>query len=251
MKALIIEDEKPAADKIKQLLKKVDENIMVVDTLETVEDSINWLRSNPQPDLIFMDVQLNDGICFEIFEMIKIETPIIFTTGYDKYAIQAFKVNSIDYLLKPIDLDALKLAIGKYKSLFAKGPVDNEKINHIYKELTKQHKTRFFVKAGPHFNSVLTDDIECFYIKERCTFLRTFNGKNYDLDYSLEQIQNLVKPNQFFRINRSFIVNINSINNIAIYSSNRLKIMLKNEDNNYDLIVSREKVAEFKEWLNK
>jgi DNA-binding LytR/AlgR family response regulator len=251
MNILIVEDERPAADKLIQLLKKIDPEIQVAGILETVENSVNWLRENPAPDLILMDIQLNDGICFEIFSVLKITTPVIFTTAYDEYAIRAFKVNSVDYLLKPIDLEALAAAIEKYKSLFGQKPVEVEKINHIFEGLIKNYRTRFLVKIGLHYNSVLTDDIECFCICERSTFLRTFSGKSYDLDYSLEQIQSMVDPSRFFRINRNYIVNINSITNILSYSTNRLKLKL-NSSSDYDtIIVSRDKVSEFKEWLDR
>jgi Response regulator of the LytR/AlgR family len=248
MKVLIIEDERLAADKLKQLLQRIDPAVEVVETLETVENSVNWLRNNPSPDLIFMDIQLSDGICFEIFSVVKFTTPVIFTTAYDQYAIRAFKVNSIDYLLKPIDLEALALAMDKYKSLFQQ---DVLKINAIADSLAKNYRTRFLVKVGLNYNSVQTNDIECFYICERSLFLRTYAGKSYDLDYSLDQIQTMVDPNSFFRINRNYMVNIKAITNIFTYSTNRLKLKLTHNDDSDDLIVSRDKVAEFKQWLDR
>lgn len=251
MKVLIVEDERLAADKLKLLLRKIDPSVEVIETLETVEASVNWLRNNPAPDLIFMDIQLSDGICFEIFSVVKFTTPVIFTTAYDQYAIRAFKVNSIDYLLKPIDLEALALAIDKYKSLFSQVTADVVKISAVADSLVKNYRTRFLVKVGLNYNSVQTDDIECFCICERSLFLRTYGGKSYDLDYSLDQIQAMVDPNSFFRINRNYMVNIKAITNIFTYSTNRLKLKLTHNDDSDDLIVSRDKVTEFKQWLDR
>jgi DNA-binding LytR/AlgR family response regulator len=251
MTVLIIEDEKPAADKLKLLLRKIDAGITVGGVLETVEDSVNWLREHASPDLILMDIQLNDGICFEIFSIVKITTPIIFTTAYDEYAIRAFKVNSVDYLLKSIDLDALAAAIQKYRSLFANGGTDVTKIGKVAEDMVRNYRTRFLVKVGLQYNSVLTDEVECFSICERSTFLRTFAGKLYDLDFSLEQIQTMVDPNRFFRINRNCIVNIRAIQNIVSYSTTRLKLKLGSNNAADDLIVSRDKVSEFKQWLDR
>lgn len=250
MTILIVEDEKPAADKLKQLLATIDASIIILDVLETVEVSVNWLRANPLPELILMDIQLNDGICFEIFDIIKVNTPIIFTTAYDKFVMDAFKVNGIEYLLKPIDLNGLATAIAKYKSLFARHNIDNQQVRRLYYELEKDYKTRFLVRLGAHYHSVQVTDIECFYIRNEYTCLRTFGGKKYDMEYSLQQLESLLPPAQFFRINRNFIVHINSIATILTYSASRLKLILKN---NYDheLIVSREKVADFKKWLDK
>jgi DNA-binding LytR/AlgR family response regulator len=251
MKVLLIEDERHAAIKLKQMLKKIDETIFIVNTLETVKETVQWFQKNETPDLVLMDIQLNDGICFEIFSQVQIQTPVIFTTAYDEYAIRAFKVNSIDYLLKPIDIDLLKSAIEKFKTIYQQKPVNNIKINQIYTELSKNYRNRFLVKIGTQFTSVPADDIECFYIKERCTFLKTISGKNYDLDYSLEQIENLINPELFFRINRNYIINIKSITNILAYSTNRLKLKLTHDNYIDELIVSRDKVTEFKQWLDK
>ena len=251
MNVLIIEDEKPAADSLGRLLKKIDESIKVVAVIETVEGAINWFQCNPSPDLILMDIQLDDGLCFEIFESVKINTPIIFTTAYDEYAIKAFKVNSIDYLLKPITKESLVSAIEKLKTLFSSQIFDNEKINRIYKQLGIQHKTRFFVKIGEHCKSISTNEIACFYILERCTFLMTLSGKCYDISYSMEQLEKLLSPGQFFRINRQTIVNIDAITDIISFSTNRLKIKMPHEEKIGELMVSREKATEFKKWLDR
>jgi DNA-binding LytR/AlgR family response regulator len=250
MKVLIIEDEKPAADKLKRMLTDKVEEIIILDTLETVEGSINWFMNNPAPDLIFMDIQLNDGISFEIFESVKISAPVIFTTAYDKYAIRAFKVNSIDYLLKPIEAGALLKSIEKFRTLYPTGKTDNKKIDLLYNQLVKKFKTRFFIKFGSHCRSVMTEDIKYFFIVERSAFMKTFPGKIFDVDYSLDQMEKMLDPEKFFRINRKFIINLAAIIDIITWSSNRLKLKLSNEEDNLDLVVSREKVSEFKKLLD-
>lgn len=250
MNILIIEDERLAAERLEQMLLDINSDFQVMAKLESVVDSINWFNSNPPPDLIFMDIQLDDGICFEIFDSIKVSTPIIFTTAFDNYAIKAFQVNSVDYLLKPIEEEALGRALEKYKAVFDSKSFQHEKLDQLYDQMVKSYKTRFFVKIGNHFHSVSVNEIQCFFIQERGTFLKTLNGKKYDLDYSLDQLQKLVDPNVFFRINRNYLINIDAIQDIYSYSSNRLGVKLKMMDH-LDMIVSREKVSEFKKWLDR
>ena len=250
MKVVIIEDESLAAEKLHSLLIQVDSRIEVLDVLESVLESINWFSQNAMPDLIFMDIQLDDGISFEIFDAIKIEAPIIFTTAFDKYAIRAFKVNSVDYLLKPIELESLQMAISKFKKMFSENVKIEAKISQVFEQLSKNYKTRFFIKIGTRFQSIQVSEICCFFVEERNTFLRTQKGKTYDLDNSLEQLQKLIDPKVFFRINRNYMVNINCIGEIISYSTNRLKLKLTGE-NNDDLIVSRDKVSEFKRWMDR
>lgn len=249
MKVVIIEDERLAAEKLESLLKQTGAEIKVVAKLESVEESVNWLTSNPTPDLIFMDIQLDDGISFEIFDAVKVEAPVIFTTAFDQYAIRAFKVNSVDYLLKPIGRNALETALEKYQRIFKPAGME-DKLSKVFEQLAKQWKTRFFVKVGVHFQSVPVGEICCFFVEERCSFLKTQNGKNYALDYSLDQLQKRVDPELFFRINRNFFVNINCIAEILSYSTTRLKLKLKNFEDD-GLIVSRDKVSEFKQWLDR
>jgi DNA-binding LytR/AlgR family response regulator len=197
-----------------------------------------------------MDIQLDDGISFEIFDNVKIEAPVIFTTAYDEYAIRAFKVNSVDYLLKPIDQQALKTAIEKFRKLFAENQNFEEKVSKVIEQFSKKYKTRFFIKVGARFQSIQVNTICCFLVEERNTFLRTGKGKSYDLDYSLDQLQKMVDPNQFFRVNRNFLVNINCISEIISYSTNRLKLKLENNSAE-GVIVSRDKVSEFKQWMDR
>jgi DNA-binding LytR/AlgR family response regulator len=251
MKVLIIEDEKPAADKLKRMLTEKNSDIAILGTFETVESSINWFMNNPQPDLIFMDIQLNDGISFEIFESVKITAPVIFTTAYDEYAIRAFKVNSIDYLLKPIDRAALDKSLEKYSTLYPAAKTDDKKIDLLLNQLVKKYKTRFFIKFGSHCRSILTDEIKYFFIVERSTFIKTLHGKIFDVDFSLDQLEKMLDPEKFFRINRKFILNLSAITDIITWSSNRLKIKMADEEENHDMVVSREKVAEFKKLLDR
>ena len=250
MNVLIIEDERPAAEKLEKMVRVVHPEVRILAKLESVIDSINWLNSNEKPDLIFMDIQLDDGICFEIFDSVNIETPIIFTTAYDSYAIKAFQVNSVDYLLKPIEEQALKKALEKYNMIYQTRHFQTEKLNILYDQIINNYKTRFFVKIGNHFHSISVDEIQCFLIQERSVFLRSNNGKKYDLDHSLDQLQKMVDPAKFFRINRNYLIHIDSIQDMYSYSSNRLGVKLKMLDH-LDMIVSREKVSDFKKWLDR
>lgn len=250
MNVVIVEDEKLAAEKIIHLLKIIEPEINILTILETVEDAVNWFSANKSPDLIFMDIQLDDGISFEIFDEIKINAPVIFTTAFDEYAIRAFKVNSVDYLLKPIEKEALKLALEKFKTIFSNSFQFEEKISTAIAQISKKYKSRFFIKVGQRFQSIPSTQVCAFFVQERNTFLSTTNGKTYDLDYSLDQLQKITDPDYFFRVNRNYMVNINCIGEIIGYSANRLKIQL-NSNKNPEIIVSRDKVSEFKRWLDR
>ena len=247
MKVLIIEDEQPAAHKLIRLLEEADKQIEVIDVLASIEQTINWLAVHPGPELIFMDIQLEDGI---IFETCKIQTPVIFTTAYDEYTLKAFKVNSIDYLLKPIAPDDLKAALDKFNVLHRQ-QANYSRLESIISQLQPKTKERFLIKIGEHYRSVQTLSIHCFFIMERNTFIQTDTGKTYPIDYSLDKIEQLVDPGQFFRINRNFIVNFSAIQDILIYSSGRLKIILNGWTEKEDILVSRERVTEFKEWMDR
>lgn len=250
MKVLIIEDESLAAEKLQKLITRIDTSIEVLGVIESVEQAVNWFSSNPTPDLVFMDIQLDDGISFEIFESIEVNAPIIFTTAYDQYAIKAFKVNSVDYLLKPIDKEALSSALKKYEKTHPVDALENDKINLLYNQLVKTYKTRFFVKIGTHYHSIPVNEIECVFVQERGVFIKTNDGKRFAIDYSLDKVSDFLDPTLFFRINRNYLVHIDSIEDILSYSTNRLRLKLKNTDN-MDLIVSRERVNEFKLWMDR
>ncbi len=248
MKCLIIEDEKEAAIKLSRMIKKYDRNIVILDTIQSVKNAVLWLNNNETPDLIFMDIQLSDGLSFEIFEQTIVKAPVIFTTAYDEYALKAFKVNSIDYLLKPIGQSELNQAVDKYKENNAPKEISAQVFDTILHTLSKKYKSKFLIKVGEHIKVFTVDNVQCFYSMEKYTFLQNNSGRDYAIDYSLDQIENLIDPAKFFRINRSFLVAFSAISNIVSYSNSRLRVDLKS-NNSEDLIVSREKVQDFKKWL--
>jgi DNA-binding LytR/AlgR family response regulator len=252
MNVLIIEDEKLAADHISSLVKFYDPDINILARIDSVKKSVQWFNVNPKPDLVFMDIQLADGLSFEIFEQAIVECPIIFTTAFNEYALKAFKVNSIDYLLKPIDFDELKVAIDKYKEV--QGVVVKNQyqlvMDNVLNMLSDNYKQRFVIKVGEHIKSIAVGDILYFYSMEKATFLHTTNDHNYVIDYSVDQLENLLDPKKFFRINRKYLISMDSIGDIISYSNSRLKIELKHSSE-MDAIVAREKVNKFKKWLDR
>ena len=251
MKILVIENEKPAADKLVRILSKIDKSIDILGIIETVEEAINRLQEKPQPDLIIMDIQLDDGLCFEIFETINVDTPVIFTTAYDEYTLKAFKVNSVDYLLKPIDAESLKSSLGKFKKLYTDHDPFKKDFRQLVNEFRNQYKSRFLIRIGDKYKSVTTGEISHFYIIERNVFLSDYQGKVYGVDYSLEHLQGILDPRRFFRINRECIVNIDAISMMYSYSASRLQLTLKNKEKGELFVVSRDKVAPFKKWIDK
>ena len=254
MKVLIIEDESPAAEKLESLLRRYDPEIEIAARLTSIEASVNWLAGvDKQPDLIFMDIRLTDGLSFEIFKQVKINTPVIFTTAYNEYALEAFKVNSIDYLLKPFTYDDLYQSMEKLISLRENLPdtrhrLKIEELNDLLERLKKSYKTRFMVKIGEHIRSFKAEDIDLLYAEGRTVFIVTGKGRQYIIDYKLEDLQEILDPEMFFRLNRTYIVNINAIEDVIVYSNSRLKIKLHHPFEN-DLIVSRDKVGQFKIWF--
>ena len=250
MKVIIIEDEKPSARRLKRMLEKIDMGTDVL--LHSVEESIAWFQNNEHPDLIFLDIQLSDGLSFEIFETIEIKSAVIFTTAYDEYALQAFKFNSIDYLLKPIDEVELENAVNQYKNQVPSKETVTIDFNDIKKLLVnpveREYKKRFSVKVGQHLKLINTENIECFYSENKGTYLYTSEGRNYLLDTTLDKLEDELEPRIFFRINRKFFVNINAIKDMVSYTNSRLQIKL-NSYKDQDVIVARERVKTFKDWL--
>lgn len=251
MNVVIIEDESLAARRLERML--LDQGFNILAKLSSVSSAITWFNNNTHPELIFLDIQLSDGLSFEIFENIDLKSHIIFTTAFDQYALKAFKLNSIDYLLKPIDKDELIAAISKFRTF--RKPEDNklsnsqlEQINLLLHSSIKDYKERFTVKVGTHIHTIETKDIECFYSENKATYLHTCTGQNYLIDYSLEQLEDILDIKSFFRVSRKFYINIKSIKDIIDYSNSRLKIKLKSY-NEEDIIVSRERVKAFKQWL--
>lgn len=250
MNVLIIEDEKPAARLLQRKLQKL--GIEAGTMLHSVEESIEWFSNNPHPELIFLDIQLSDGLSFEIFDTIAIDSAVIFTTAYDEYALRAFKLNSIDYLLKPIDEDDLEVAVNKYQQRQPQVQNVSLDFDQIKRMLTnpleKSYKKRFTIKMGQHLKMINIEDAECFYSENKGTYIHTTDGRNYLLECTLEQLETEIDPAQFFRVSRKFIVSIKAIKDIVVYTNSRLKVVLPSYKDD-EVIVSRERVNDFKEWL--
>jgi DNA-binding LytR/AlgR family response regulator len=248
MTTIIIEDEKPAARMLQRKLDKL--NIPVQVMLHSVREAVEWFQQNPHPDLIFLDIQLSDGLSFEIFEKVSIKSPIIFTTAYDEYALRAFKLNSIDYLLKPIVEDDLEIAVEKYKKTISTKPaIDMQMIRQLFtSSQAPEYKKRFSVKVGDHIKIIPIEEVELFYSEFKGTFIHTFEGRTFLLDTTLESLEKELDPKQFFRISRKYIIGHTALKDIVVYSNSRLKLTLKSY-NKEEVIVSRERVGEFKEWL--
>ncbi|MBL7857050.1 MAG: response regulator transcription factor [Cyclobacteriaceae bacterium] len=253
MNVLIIEDEPQAAKRLTTVVKSLEPDAVVLASIDSVRQAVHWLRNHPSPDLIFMDIQLADGISFLIFEQCEVASPVIFTTAYDEYALRAFKVNSIDYILKPVDKDELGLALKKYHTLGKKGNDVGKMMESIGKTvqlLTRKYKTRFVIRVGEHLRSIEVSDIYFFFSLEKTTFTQTREGRKHILDFTLDQLENLLDPDRFFRINRKYIVAADAIQDMISYTNSRLKLVLKTSDDT-EIIVARERVQEFKEWLDR
>jgi two-component system response regulator LytT len=254
MTTIIIEDEKPAARLLQRKLEKI--NVPVGVMLHSVEEAMDWFSKNEHPDLIFLDIQLSDGLSFEIFEKIDIKSAIIFTTAYDEYALKAFKLNSIDYLLKPIDEDDLEVAVLKFKDHFQIPKNGNETMQLDFEQIRKMlsnpfektFKKRFTVKIGQHLKVISTDEIECFFSENKGTYIHTFDNRNYLIDSTLEVLEQEIDAAAFYRISRKFIISLQAIKEIVVYSNSRLKIILPTYKED-EVVVSREKVTDFKNWI--
>lgn len=249
MNIIIIEDEKPAARLLQRKVEQLQLNVTTM--LHSVEESIHWFSNNPHPDLIFLDIQLSDGLSFEIFEKVAIQSAIIFTTAYDEYALRAFKLNSIDYLLKPIDEDELKIAVDKFQEQLARrepNALNFEQIRNMFAPSEKVYKSRFTVKIGVQLKIINTDEIECFYSENKGTYIHTYDNRDYLLDTILELLEQELDPKIYYRISRKFIIPLASIKEITVYSNSRLKILLPSYKGE-EVIVSREKVNDFKTWI--
>ena len=250
MKVIIIEDEKPSARRLDRMLKGLDMKVEAM--LHSVEESLAWFQTNEHPDLIFLDIQLSDGLSFEIFDNIEIKSAIIFTTAYDEYALQAFKLNSIDYLLKPIDSEELEKAVIKYRERIPERKnvsLDFEDIKKLLiNPLERVYKKRFTVKVGQHLKMITIDTIECFYSENKGTYIHTTDNRDYLIDATLEDLDKELEPEIFFRVSRKFYVNINAIKDMVSYTNSRLQIKL-NSFNEHEVIVSRERVRDFKDWI--
>ncbi len=261
MQVLIIEDEKPAARHLTTLLQKHDPTIAVLTQLDTVKKAVAWFGEHPAPDLVFLDIQLADGLSFSIFEQVAVTSPIIFTTAYDQYAVQAFRVNSVDYLLKPIGPDELGQALDKFWQYHQSAPAEPTvdvtmmtQIQQAISTMSQPYKHRFVVKVGEHIRPISVAEVLYFMSQDKVTFMQTRTdqktaGRRFIIDYSLDQVEGAVDPNRFFRISRQYVVSLEAVEDIITYSSSHLKLILKHSEDN-QVLVSRERVASFRQWLD-
>jgi DNA-binding LytR/AlgR family response regulator len=253
MKVVIIEDEPHAAALLQSMVNELLPDASILATLDSVKGSVHWFKNNGMPDVVLMDIQLADGISFQIFEQCEIKAPIIFTTAYDEFALRAFKVNSVDYILKPVDKTELNAALEKVRSRVRSDSEQERLLKNMSDAvtmLTKKYKSRFVIKVGEHIKTVEVQEIGFFYSQDRTTFCVTRENRSLILDYTLDQLEDMVDPAYFYRINRKYLVSASAINDIISYTNSRLKLVLKGSQDN-DIIVARERVQDFKTWLDK
>jgi DNA-binding LytR/AlgR family response regulator len=260
MNVVVVEDERLTAQRLISLVKKYDASIHVIAEIPSVAEAISWYKTNPNTsiDLIFMDIHLEDGDSFQIIKELDLKTPIIFTTAFDGYMIKAFKVNSIDYLLKPISYEELTAALDKFKSLRSNNELKSGSmqvdINRLIQQLSQQNnlqfKDRFMITVGTKIRSVKTESIAYFYLEEKTVLLVTNDGTILPIDYSLDKLMQIIDPKQFFRISRQFIVSLNSIQMVHTISTGKLRLDLVPKTKQ-EVAVSGDRVSAFKEWLGK
>lgn len=249
MRIVIFEDEKLASERLIQLLKSIKPEANVLTSMKSVEAAVMWLQNNDLPDLIISDIQLLDGVSFEIFDQVKIDCPVIFTTAYDEYAIKAFEVNSIDYLLKPIQKEKLAIALEKFEVQHHPSPeFDLSKIQELIQG-EPEYKSRFLVKFGQRIKAIPVKKIAYFYSRDKLSYLVTFEGQKLPVDQTLEELDGLLNPKNYFRVNRKFIVHFDSVADIHPYFKGRVKLDLE-PGIDEDIVVSSEKTPVFKKWLD-
>jgi DNA-binding LytR/AlgR family response regulator len=251
MNVLIVEDEALAADRLEKMLMEITSDITVIAKLGSVKESVKWLMLNTA-DLIFLDIQLSDGLSFSIFDQVSIQTPVIFTTAYDQYAIKAFQLNSVSYLLKPIRKNDLAESLQKYKSLKAAFSIDFDSLLSAIQGSKPEYRKRFLIQIADKFRKIDVEEIAYFYALDKGVFLSTYDGHSYPVDVSLENLVNTIDPTQFFRINRRYLISLKSIATMISWSRSRIKLVLKPPaGDEMDTIVSIDRAADFKKWLNK
>ena len=249
MKTIIIEDEKPAAEKLLKAIRETDPSLEVAAVLNSIQSSVDWLRQNPSPDLIFMDIELGDGLSFKIFEKVKVNSPIIFCTAYDEYWQEAFEHNSIDYLLKPVKQEKLETALNKYDKLKQYFAANFQQLQQWHRHPADMiYKKRFLVKRGVDYISIKTEDIAYFYATHKLVCMVDNKNQKYILDQSLAEIEKQVDPSHFYRINRKYFVHQNAIKKIKSYPKSKLQLELEPAISE-EIIISQENVAAFKEWM--
>lgn len=250
---LIIEDEYPAAERLKKLLLACNPDINILDCLDSIESSVDWFENNPSPDLVLLDIQLADGKSFDIFKQVTISSFVIFTTAYDEFALKAFELNSIDYLLKPIRLEMLQKSLDKFEKIKSANnghSLNIDQVIDIIEHKNTSFKKRFVINIGNHIKVVDTEEIAYIFSKEKYTFIKTNEGKDYPIDFSLDTLEDLLNPEMFFRINRQFFVSFKAISAIQILSKSRIKLKITPKPEEYPL-VSSTKSPEFRKWLDK
>ena len=253
MNVLLIEDEHLAADKLEALLKRMDASINILSKIRSIESAVEWLGANESPDLIISDIKLLDGLSFEIFKQVSFNKPVIFTTAYDQYAIKAFEVNSIDYLLKPVQMEHLKEAFEKLKNFRGEeGPSEKPDFSNLMEMIqsgNKTYKSRFMIKVGQKILAVPVEDVAYFYSQNKMTYLVTLAGKKYPLDHPLETIDPQLDPKNFIRANRQYIIGFKAIKEIHPYFKGRVKLDLSPQSE-HDIVISSDKTRDFKRWLD-
>jgi len=250
MRTIIIEDEEYAARRLGNMINECDPTIQIVNIFASVKESVEWLRNNAQPNLIFLDIQLEDDLSFAIFEQVQVRSKIIFTTAFDEYAIKAFKLNSIDYLLKPINKEELCRAIDKFRTWTAESaPVIDAAMLRGLLHPQPVYRERFMVAVGDKLKPINVSDIAYFFSTAGITFVVMHSKLQYSLDFSLDNLKEMLNPRDFFRVNRQFFVGLKSIDKVVVYPKSRLKLVL-NPPTDADLFVSIDKAPEFKQWLD-
>lgn len=252
MKILIIEDEKHNASRLQRLLMEISSEFEIVGVLQTVKESVSWLEKRAAPDVILMDIRLSDGLSFDIFDKVKIFSPVIFTTSYDEYAVRAFKVNSIDYLLKPIEKEELEVALKKADRDIKKSltSLELEQILHLFKEKSPVFRKRFLLPGYNGYKTISVGEINYFFTEQKITYLVTGDGNSEILTQTMDELENELDPDEFFRANRQFIIHINSVEMIKNDNNGKLKVILK-QNRSIEIIISREKAPLLKRWLDK
>ncbi len=253
MNVVIIEDEAFAALRLKKMIQEYNPEIKILAELESVKESVLWFRSNPEPDLIFLDIHLEDDLSFAIFDQVKIASPVIFTTAFDEYAIKAFKLKSIDYLLKPIVQQELTAALRKYEEFSGlhRNDVDLQSLYNLIISKEKKYRERFSISIGSKIKMVETSEIAYFFVQDKDIYMKTFQGHSYSVEHTLDNLEQMMDPSVFFRINRKFLVNIAAIANMVAYSRGRVKLELNPKaEEEFEAIVSIDRANSFKKWLN-
>lgn len=245
---LIVEDEKPNADRLKRFIAELRAEYFIAEPLEAVADAVSWLQNHPHPDLMFLDIRLSDGLSFEIFDRVKISCPVIFTTAYDEYAVRAFKFNSVDYLLKPIDKDELENAILKLETYEQEVQPSVEQLLSYLKRDQQEYRSRFLLPFRDGYKTLLVSDVEYFHLDQKIMYARLMNGTEEILPQSMEELEQQLDPKCFFRANRQIILHIDSVSQIVNSFNGRLKVILK-KSRETEIFISRDKAPQFKTWM--